>query len=214
MNALKQLNLKALFAGALVFAAWAYATFSDFLEGFDRWGLMLFRKETDGNFLPIGPEGTPDIVMAVTHMGDTITLIVVSLALVGWILSKHSKTLATRCAAAITGVFLISPIFKFLFDRDRPDIVEQLAHASSKSFPSGHALRSAGIYLILYVVLSGFLSVRGKQLLFTITSTVIVLTSISRVYLGVHWPTDIVASWIIALTWLYFCKKLLTLRTP
>lgn len=205
----RYLNFKALVIGAVVFTLWAYATFTGALAGFDRWGLMLFRTEMG---TPIGYEGTPGLVTALTHLGDTITLIIVSVALLAWLLSKQAKNLAIYVAAAITGVFLISPIFKFLFDRDRPDIVEQLAHASSKSFPSGHALRSAGIYLILYVVLASYLSDKAKGALFTITSAVILLTGLSRIYLGVHWPTDIIASWIITVSWLFFCKTALTLR--
>lgn len=208
----KNLNFKPLVIGGAVFALWAYATFSGALAEFDRWGLLLFRTADGGQSVPLGPDGTPEVVTALTHLGDTITLLLVSVALLAWLLLRGARYQAAYTAAAITGVFLISPVFKFLFDRDRPDIVEQFVHASSKSFPSGHALRSAGIYLIIYVVLAGYLSNTAKRLLFIATSAVILLTGVSRVYLGVHWPSDIVASWIIAVSWLFFCKTALMLR--
>jgi undecaprenyl-diphosphatase len=182
-----------------LFAIWMVLTFSGTLDSFDRWGLLVFR---DANLMPMGGSAVVTLVTGVTHLGDTITLVILSLATIAWLLYRGRRANALYGALAITGLFLLSPLLKLLFGRARPDIVEHLVHVSSNSFPSGHAIRALAIYLIVYLLVRPFLSETMRKPCLVVVSIFAVATGLSRLYLGVHWPTDVVASWLAALFWL------------
>ena len=191
----------------LLFCGWAWLTFSGALTAFDSQGLLLFRDEA---LAPIGDKGLQDLMVLVTHAGDTITLILLSLMALGWLYWRGDRAVCLYGALSIAGLFLLNPILKTLFGRARPDIVDHLVHASSNSFPSGHALRAAGIYFLLYFLLVNRLPVKINQTLFFTVSVLAISTSISRVYLGVHWPSDIIASWLLATIWVVAWHQKLT----
>jgi undecaprenyl-diphosphatase len=101
----------------------------------------------------------------------------------------------------ISGTLLIS-LLKLGFDRPRPDLVDHLTHASSSSFPSGHAASSALVYLTLGLLLAQAESHKRLKV-FLIASAIFIsiLVGCSRVYLGVHWPSDVVAGWGFGAAW-------------
>ncbi len=189
------------------FVAWAWLTFSGFLTGFDQWGLELFR---DTNGVPVGAGITQSLVVMVTHLGDTITLLVLSLLAIGWLMLRKYRREAVTGAVSIAGLFLLNPVLKNMFARARPDIFEHVVHASTNSFPSGHALRAAGIYFLIYFLLVNRLPVKVARAMFWVFAAAAISTGISRVYLGVHWPTDIIASWLVAATWVIYWREKLT----
>jgi undecaprenyl-diphosphatase len=198
-----QVTRQALLPLAL-FAIWMVLTFSGVMDGFDRWGLLVFR---DANLMPIGGSAAITLVTGVTHLGDTITLLALSLATIAWLLYRGRRAHALYGALAITGLFLLSPLLKVLFGRARPDIVEHLVHVSSNSFPSGHAIRALAIYLIVYFLIRPFLAESMRKPCLMLVSIIAVAAGLSRLYLGVHWPTDVVASWLVALFWLSLWRR-------
>ncbi len=179
-------------------AALTIAVFSGVMVTFDETILEAMRS----NGKPLGPEWMPLLILGVTHSGDSITLIIIALLTLAYLYKKLDKGLFYKALIAYAGVFALTPLLKTIFGRARPEIIEQLSHASSASFPSGHALRSATVYLISYYLLSRFypqLSRFGGLIILYVACI-----GLSRIYLGVHWPTDILASWLLTFGWLSF----------
>ena len=202
MNQKRSVLWVAFFFAALFFV-WAGLTFSGHLDAFDRFGLLLFRDHTGA---ALGGATMITAVTWVTHAGDTITLLIISVATLALLLYRGRRKATLNGAMAITGLFVLSPVLKWIFDRSRPDIVEHLAHASSNSFPSGHAIRSLALYLLVYLLLRSMIPPAARGLALVLVVCVAVATGISRLYLGVHWPTDVMASWLAALSWVFLWR--------
>lgn len=179
---------------------WAALTFSGVLSGFDQAGVMAFRVDTAGSD-PIGPVWIEDAVLGLTHVGDTVTLIILCLITIGGLLFSKQRSAAVYFLVMAGGSFLLSAILKAAFSRARPEIVEHVVHASSASFPSGHTLRSAAVFLSLLVLARLYCkALRGR----TFAGGVVLLfmaIGVSRIYLGVHWPSDIIFGWLVAGFW-------------
>jgi undecaprenyl-diphosphatase len=104
------------------------------------------------------------------------------------------------------GGSLLTFVLKSLFDRPRPDVVVHLVGVSSASFPSGHAMASATIYLTLGALLARVQPQRRLKIYAgVVAATLTVLVGLSRVYLGVHWPTDVLAGWCVGAAWAMLC---------
>jgi undecaprenyl-diphosphatase len=101
---------------------------------------------------------------------------------------------------------LLSSGLKELFDRPRPDLVPHAVQVYTASFPSGHAMLSAVAYLTLGALLARVQAQRRvKAYLLGVSVLLAVLIGVSRVYLGVHWPTDVLAGWCVGAAWAMFC---------
>ncbi|MFC4347623.1 phosphatase PAP2 family protein [Kordiimonas lipolytica] len=175
-------------------------TFSGFLDGIDKAGVMLFRTDAAGSD-PVGPYWAEKAVLGLTHLGDTITLIIFSLLTISWLLLRKQKAAAIYFLVMAGGSFLLSAVLKAIFGRARPDIVEHVVHASSASFPSGHTLRSAAVFLSL-LLLARLYSQALRGFGFALAVFVLFMgIGVSRIYLGVHWPSDIIFGWLVAGFW-------------
>lgn len=181
------------------------AVAEDVLEGepnkFDS-DLLLALRQAGNPDNPIGPAWLEYAMRDITALGGyaVLTLIVV-LSTLYLLLESRIKTALLLVSSIISGTLLVS-ILKIGFDRPRPDLVDQLTHATSSSFPSGHATSSALVYLTLSLLLAQ--AVRHRRLkLFLIASGVFIaiLVGCSRVYLGVHWPSDVIAGWGLGAAW-------------
>jgi len=92
--------------------------------------------------------------------------------------------------------------FKQLFGRARPELIEQLTHAGSASFPSGHAANSAAIYLTMAILLTQSPADRTQRFYAVAAAVILAFTTgFSRIYLGVHWPSDVLAGWSFGVLW-------------
>lgn len=147
------------------------------------------------------------IVANLTHLGDSITLAIVAVVTVLILVWKNQRLAASWFLLAASGSFIITAISKWLFSRARPEIVEQFASATSGSFPSGHTLRSAVIYALLAFLVARTRPNSSNKIIYFLAAAVIIMNGISRVYLGVHWPTDVIGAWLIAGFWLLLCKN-------
>jgi undecaprenyl-diphosphatase len=188
-----------------LFAALAVLVVSGNTIWFDEAGVLLLRSN-DNTDVPIGGIGQIDLVNMLTHLGDSVTLAVITLLIVAYLLYRNERVAALWFLIAASGSFIITALSKYLFGRDRPDIVEQFASATSGSFPSGHTLRSAVVYALIAYLLVQTKFGDHKKIMTLLAMLIIAVNGITRVYLGVHWPTDILGAWLIAGFWLLLCK--------
>jgi undecaprenyl-diphosphatase len=146
-----------------------------------------------------------EVMVNASRFGSTPSLIVIALAAAAWLAwrGRRGDSLLVVCCA--TSVFLLGPVLKVLFTRPRPPANEHLVAIDSWSFPSGHSLNSMVVLGLLTV-----LAVRGRTglprvLVVAVGAFLVLLVGFSRVYLGVHWPTDVLAGWLIGAAWLTLC---------
>ena len=123
-----------------------------------------------------------------------------------YLLMARQKAAASWILAAIVGGDLLSNVLKLFFERSRPDIVPHAARVFTLSFPSGHATMSAVTCLTLGALLASFHEpLRFKIYFLSLAILLTIAVGISRVYLGVHYPTDVLAGWCLGAAWATIC---------
>lgn len=188
-------------AGLLAFAELA----SDMREGdyrtLDEAILLAMRAPAD-RADPIGPPWVEELGRDVTALGGTGVLAFLTLATAGYLTLRGNGRLALLLLAAVAGGQALSSALKLGFNRPRPDLVPHDAYVYTASFPSGHAMMAAVVYLSLAVMLARIQpSVHLRVYLVALAALLVGLIGISRVYLGVHWPTDVAAGWLAGTLW-------------
>jgi len=197
-------------AVALLAMIWIFATLADkVLEGdtrqFDEWVLSSLRQEGDRSQLK-GPRWLMWAAEDVTALGGPTVLGLTVLAVTGYLLLQGLYRHGLFVFAASGGGWVLNWILKQAFARARPDIVPHLREVLSSSFPSGHALTSAAVYLTLGTLLMRIAEGRlAKYYCIAIAMFVTFLVGVSRVFLGVHYPTDVLAGWLIGMSWALLC---------
>jgi undecaprenyl-diphosphatase len=155
---------------------------------------------------PIGPAWLELAMRDITSLGGFTVVILVTLAAIGYLVIDGKRAAALFVMVSIAGGTVLSEGLKHLFARPRPDLVAHLVEVQTASFPSGHAMLSAVIFLTLGALLARIQS--RRRLKAYVISVAIVLTLMigaSRVYLGVHWPTDVLAGWCAGAAWAMGC---------
>ena len=189
---------------------WAFFGLADEIrEGeqfrLDRAVLLLFRNPADVSD-PIGPVWLESAVRDVTALGGTVVITIVTLSSAGFLLLSGKRGAALYVVVAIAGSTLISFLVKAGLERPRPDLFPHGAPVYTASFPSGHATGAAATYLTLGALLARFQAHRRlKVYLLTLAVILTLLIGLSRLYLGVHWPSDVVAGWTLGASWALLC---------
>jgi undecaprenyl-diphosphatase len=141
-----------------------------------------------------------------TALGSTTILTVVTLIVVGYLLISHKRRAALLVACAVGGGTALSNVFKYTFARPRPDLVAHSVDVYTSSFPSGHAMLSAVTYLTLGALLARVeQDVRTKIYVLSVAVLLTLAIGLSRAYLGVHYPTDVLAGWAVGSAWAMLC---------
>lgn len=192
----------ALAAGAL----WSFLNIADEMaegetDALDRRLILVLRNPADLND-PIGPRTIEEAVRDMTALGGTTLIVVVTaLAIAAFAFHKKYKHALVMAGAVLLG-WLSSDAGKFIYDRPRPDLVSHGSYVYSGSFPSGHSTLAAATYLTLAMLVASLESRRrSKALAYGLAGLVLLAVGFSRVYLGVHWPSDVVAGWCLGATW-------------
>jgi undecaprenyl-diphosphatase len=168
---------------------------------FDR-KLMLALREAGNPGVPIGPPWLPEAARDITALGSTIVLGIILFAVVGYLLLSRRRAAAWLMLGAVLGGVALSNLLKFSFARPRPDLVTPAVRVFTASFPSGHATMSAITYLTLGALLARTHSEISIRTYFMILAGLLTaLVGLSRIYLGVHYPTDVLAGWCIGTAW-------------
>lgn len=168
--------------------------------------LLLLMRETNDIHNPIGPGWFEEMARDFTALGGIPILLALTFVVTCYLaLGRNLQAAAFILGTAIT-VLIVSTLLKALFDRPRPDLVEKATRVYTSSFPSAHAMMSACMYLAFASLLARFESKRSKKItVLCFAAAAIVIVGLSRVYLGVHWPTDILAGWTAGAIWALLC---------
>ena len=171
------------------------------IEPIDR-ALVLMMRDPEDPSDPLGPRWFEEAMRDITALGSLPVLAIATGVVAGFLLLERSVRALALLLASTLGGLLLSSVFKAAFDRPRPDFVPNLTYVLTASFPSGHAAMSAVVYPTLAALIAR-LAVERRLKIYCIVAALFVtcLVGISRVYAGVHYPSDVVAGWVLGLGW-------------
>lgn len=166
--------------------------------------MQLFRHADTG--LPIGPGWLPDAVRDLTSLGSAVDLILFEVLILGFLCLRHRFGSAVLIAIATTGGEGLNTLLKETIVRARPEITSHLVAVKTLSFPSGHAMGASIFYLTMGALLAQ-VSPRRREKIYLMGAAVLLtlLIGLSRVYLGVHYPSDVLAGWSAGTAWAVMC---------
>ncbi len=192
-------------AGALVFLLVADAVRKGVTQSLDE-RILLALRQPDNLEHPIGPPWMEEAGRDLTALGGVAFMTLLTAAVAVYLLLCRRWTALALLAAAAGGGLLLSLLLKGVFHRDRPQVVPHLSIVDTTSFPSGHSMNSAIIYLTLGTLLARVTPGRTLKIYFISLALLLTfLVGASRVYAGVHYPTDVLAGWTAGLAWAVFC---------
>jgi len=168
---------------------------------FDQRILLALRDPTDRN-RPLGPVWLAEFGRDLTALGGAGVLTLLTTAVVVFLVLQREKRLALLVLVAVVSGTILGSVLKEAFGRPRPDLVPHGSAVYTSSFPSGHSMMSAVVYLTLGALLTRVLPRRAlKAYVLALAVVTSILVGISRVYLGVHWPTDVLGGWAAGAAW-------------
>jgi undecaprenyl-diphosphatase len=189
----------------LGFALFAVLVPAGATEGFDSW-LVRALRTSEALDDPLGPALLGDFFFDITHVGGRSTLGLFGILAAGFMIVLRDWRGLCFVVLSLLGGSGLAGFFKRLFERVRPDIVPHLAQETSLSFPSGHATYSALACITFCVLL--FRAVRwppARAYIAVVAGFVVLLIGFSRVWLGVHYPSDVLAGWCLGTAWAFAC---------
>ncbi len=191
-------------AGIFLKLTWELSTEKD-LEAFDR---MVMTTVASWR-APIWNGSAVDI----TALGSVTLGVTVSIIAITLMLFARDRAGAIHLFAAGAGSALWNQLLKTLIARPRPDIVPHLVEVTGMSYPSGHSMSAAAIYLTLGILAARhFKSWYARGAIFALASCLIALVGLSRVYLGVHYPSDTISGIALGCAWALFLGALFSRR--
>jgi undecaprenyl-diphosphatase len=174
-------------------------------EALDRRILLALRNPADLSD-PIGPPWLEETMRDITGLGSVFTILFVTVSVAAYLAFTERRRIALYVIGAVGGGELASTVLKLFYHRPRPDLVPHGMEVFTASFPSGHAMMSAIAYLTLAILLARIdRNRRVKVLVLVLGVSITLLVGLSRIYLGVHWPSDVLAGWCVGAAWAALC---------
>ena len=163
-------------------------------------------RRTDDPAIPIGPWWLHAAALDLTALGSPTVLGLAVAAVIGYLFIHRLYRTGAFVLAASVGGWILNWAMKRAFDRPRPELVPHLQQVMTSSFPSGHAMLSASVYLTLGALLMRLAKGRlAKFYCIAIAMLATLLVGSTRVFLGVHYPTDVLAGWLVGMLWALLC---------
>jgi undecaprenyl-diphosphatase len=196
--------------GILSVSAWGFVRLADEVTEGDTHAvdvaLLMALRDPQNPSNPYGPSWLEEAARDITGLGGYAVLTLLTLATLAYLLLARKERAALLVIVAVVGGMMLSTALKMGFDRPRPDLVPYGARVYTASFPSGHAMLSAVVYLTLGALLARIDARRRVKAFFLGFAVVLTLmVGVSRVYLGVHWPSDVLAGWCVGAAWASLC---------
>lgn len=183
---------------------WAFLSLLEEVQEGDtqRFDTVILMAMRTADNVPIGPRALQEVMRDFTALGGVAVLTLITVLVAGFLVLKRNTATALFLLAAVSSGILASTLFKELVARPRPDLVPHGAYVSTASFPSGHSMMATLVYLTLAIVIArGQSRRRVKAYVIGVACGLALAVGISRVYLGVHWPTDVLAGWALGIGW-------------
>jgi undecaprenyl-diphosphatase len=194
----------------MALAAWGFLEIaSEVLEGstrsVDRWILQQLRTGEHGQ-TPVGPVWLQEAMRDITALGGPAVLALTVGAVWSYLVMAGQHAMSWLALGSAVGGLAMASGLKVIFSQSRPDAIFHATVASGYSFPSGHTMMSAIVYLTLAALVARL--VPRTRLRLHVMGTAALLTGlvgVSRVYLGVHWASDVLAGWAAGAAWALLC---------
>jgi undecaprenyl-diphosphatase len=182
---------------------------------FDRYVMFAFRSSANNFSAPVGPLWVQEMARDVTALGSFSVLGLLLVAVTGYLLLVRKREQALLVLVAVLGGVVVNSLLKLAFGRPRQDLFAAAARVFTASFPSDHAALSTIAYMTLAALLARTIASRAVRIyLMAVAIALVVLVGASRVYLGVHYPTDILAGWCVGSAWALTCWTIMTRLRP
>lgn len=187
--------------GIFVFVQLAEQIIEGETHGFDERLLLLLRNPEEPK-IPIGPYWVQHAMGDITALGGTTVLTLMTVMVTIYLALARRRELAIFTLLSVLGGWILSATLKIGIARPRPDLVPHLVEVHDLSFPSGHAMLSAIVYLTLGTLLARVQKSRATRLyMIGVAVFLTFIIGLSRIYLGVHYPTDVVGGWCAGASW-------------
>ncbi|AYD01595.1 phosphatase PAP2 family protein [Neorhizobium sp. NCHU2750] len=199
------ITFAAVAGGVLAFLALTGEVIEGDTHAFDE-EILLSLRQTADLALPIAPSWVTHAMGDITALGGVTVLSLMTVLSVVYLFLARQRAIAIFMALSIIGGWLVSSALKLGVARPRPDIVPHLVEVHDLSFPSGHAMLSAVTYLTLAALLSRAEQYRATRIFLMAAGIFLTLIiGLSRLYLGVHYPTDVLGGWCAGAVWAAGC---------
>lgn len=203
--------LAAILIGAFAFLEIAEAVGEGEIRAFDE-AILTWVRRPDALDTPIGPAWLKQVARDVTALGGWFIGLAVTVFAIGWLLLTGERRLALYVGVSVIGGSALSQLLKDLYDRPRPDLVPHLVEVSTKSFPSGHAMGSTVVWLTVAALMArSHTRKRVRSYVIGYAIAIVAAVGLTRIYLGVHWPSDVISGWAAGVSWALGCWLIVSL---